>query len=154
MKLAPLSTETVAKKPFIRKIIQKPHSESKTFFAAAAEWFYPHFKVFLPVIIGQFLTGFYGAQSDDEYPSAAIDCLAIGRAGVIDIARRIETGAAIYLDLAVHIENILVVDRILGAFGEAVPDVFDHGFAFFDKRKRDQPKASSRSLHAHIESTR
>ena len=88
-----------------RKSQYEPESLGVTLHTAATEFFNEALEMILAVVVGNFFTNLDIFLGDDKDPTATVDGFAIRTTGVIGIASRVVTRAAIDVPLGIYIEH-------------------------------------------------
>ena len=106
--------------------------------------------VVLVVVVVQFLAGLYIALGHHVHAVLVDVDFAVGAARVVDVARGVPAGRAVYGDAALRVEEVEAVAFLFLLFGKDVPAVLDDARALGDVRKGEEPEARERALDLQI----
>ena len=101
--------------------------------ATATNGFYILVPIMLAIAIAKLFARFYVALGNDENALIVFLRLAIGRAGMIDIARHVFAAAAVYRQVIVKLEEILAAAFDHLFFADDLAPIFRDNIPFFDR---------------------
>lgn len=118
----------------------------------AADRLYVFVPIFLPIIVSEFFARLYASPSNDKDALPLFDFLrfAIGKAGMVDVARHILSAPTIYCHAAIEFEEILSSQTVGLLFRDDPAPVLSNDLALFDGPGSEKPQTVCAALYFDV----